>query len=116
MATFCTVYDYNNHSMNHPAQLWEHNGLISYVSFGPATAWHGEFNRDVLGMLHLRFDCEGRDDRLKTARLLLVGTNPATYEGYDCMGRFITMTRIGRYSLTEDPANPTRRIWRALQE
>ena len=116
MATFCTVYDYRNQTLNHPAQLWEHNGLISYVSFGPATAWHGEFNRDVLGMLHLRFDYQGRDNRLKSTRLLRVGTNPDKYEGWDYRGRFITMTRMGRYSLVADPAKPTRRIWQPVQE
>ena len=93
------MYSYENIDLGTTNQLWTIGGKISFVSTNDFTVWHGTFEHDG-SMINARFDCKGREDKLKIVRL--VRLSQTVWEGFDYRSRRVRLTFLRQYEADEE--------------
>ena len=65
---------------------------------GLSTPWHGSWSMQPGNVLHVEFDCRGRDTKK------LVQVNLSTMEGHDYLHRHIVLQRVRTWAFNPDQA------------
>ena len=103
--TVCLTFRYENFDIAYGAcllHIW--NGSCSFQSERLTTHWHGLYRPGLCARYDLRFNCEGRLDRIKS--LTVWRHSPTLFQGYDYAIRRIRMTLI-----RVQHWDPERQVW-----
>ena len=85
-----SIYRYENEDNEQMAMLYVCNGKISYQYKGNTTPYHGICTEDHNeNSMELKFDCLGRDDKLKS--VVLLKRSRYLWKGWDYAGREIVL-------------------------
>ena len=115
MVQNCVVYKYINQSLRLNAILVMCDNKIYYASGKNYSGWHGEVVAEPgpqnLPMMTLRFDCQGRADRLKPTCVCQVASEDGQqkFEGWDYAARPIILRKLGELVWL-----PQDNVWQAL--
>ena len=87
------AYRYENVDFQQKGMLYVCNGKVSWQYNGSCTPYHGSCVEDDMATMVIKFDCHGREDKLKST--ILVKREPGLWQRFDYAGRHIILEYLG---------------------